>query len=458
MKHLKIITLALLCGAFFTSCEKETTTQDKFELKNESINLNYNTFISEVKVPTNLNFKKSNNLNAKAEVVQKNIGIIQNYFGSSWDDFFSTNGYNVVTVNQSYFDEFGLENLDVLLYFRGGDSFANANEASIVEFVSNGGILITEFSTTTNVMQNFNISEPATLYDSFYYFGSSTINVNESHPMANGLASSFYSGGQIQYFQLFNDLDSNFQIVASLNSDLTGDNINDPVVGSYCYGSGVWVAFFSDFGDLYDSSSSEELLLAINMIEFPLDSCSSDRDEDGILNADDNCPSTANADQADNDNDGLGDVCDDDDDNDGIIDTEDNCPFTANADQADYDEDGQGDACDDDDDNDGVVDSRDKHPFSNFTADFHIYETYFGIDNQLGRNGSTMMDQLNSLIESINAEYNGENYNALHRKFTTELAKLSYYWYKDRLITSRERSAISSAAYRADVPMTYGDY
>jgi hypothetical protein len=69
-----------------------------------------------------------------------------------------------------------------------------------------------------------------------------------------------------------------------------------------------------------------------------------------------------------------------------------------------------------------------------------------------------MMDQLNSLLDAINAEYNGENYNALHRKFTTELAKLSYYWYKDRLITSRERSAISAAAYRADVPMTYGNY
>ena len=110
MKHLRIITLALLCGAFFTSCEKETTTIEKLELKNESINLNSNTFTNELIVPTNLNFKKSNNLNAKVEVVQKNIGIIQNSFGSSWNVFFSTNGYNVVTVNQLYIHEFGLEN------------------------------------------------------------------------------------------------------------------------------------------------------------------------------------------------------------------------------------------------------------------------------------------------------------------------------------------------------------
>src|SRR5690606_12152357 len=37
-----------------------------------------------------------------------------------------------------------------------------------------------------------------------------------------------------------------------------------------------------------------------------------DIDDDGILNEEDNCPETANADQADIDNDGIGDVCDDD--------------------------------------------------------------------------------------------------------------------------------------------------
>ncbi|MEM8887866.1 MAG: T9SS type A sorting domain-containing protein [Bacteroidota bacterium] len=36
----------------------------------------------------------------------------------------------------------------------------------------------------------------------------------------------------------------------------------------------------------------------------------SDTDGDGILNSDDNCPSTANADQSDIDGDGIGDVCD----------------------------------------------------------------------------------------------------------------------------------------------------
>ena len=53
-----------------------------------------------------------------------------------------------------------------------------------------------------------------------------------------------------------------------------------------------------------------------------------DDDNDGVLDVNDNCPIIANADQADNDNDGEGDVCDADDDNDGILDTDDICPFT----------------------------------------------------------------------------------------------------------------------------------
>ena len=54
----------------------------------------------------------------------------------------------------------------------------------------------------------------------------------------------------------------------------------------------------------------------------------SDSDNDGILYDVDNCPNTANADQADFDNDGIGDVCDDDIDGDGVLNADDNCPDT----------------------------------------------------------------------------------------------------------------------------------
>jgi hypothetical protein len=75
-----------------------------------------------------------------------------------------------------------------------------------------------------------------------------------------------------------------------------------------------------------------------------------DDDLDDIASNYDNCPFNANADQADADADGVGDVCDcegqDDPDGDGICADADNCPLTANADQLDGDLDGLGDACD----------------------------------------------------------------------------------------------------------------
>ena len=74
---------------------------------------------------------------------------------------------------------------------------------------------------------------------------------------------------------------------------------------------------------------------------------SSDPDGDFIYAPNDNCPDTANSDQADLDGDLIGDVCDDDRDGDAVLNDTDNCPDISNTEQTDSDRDQIGDACDD---------------------------------------------------------------------------------------------------------------
>lgn len=76
----------------------------------------------------------------------------------------------------------------------------------------------------------------------------------------------------------------------------------------------------------------------------------SDGDGDGVEDGLDNCPVTANADQVDDDADGIGNACEangaPDADRDGRPDTADNCRDVWNVNQADDDRDGLGNVCD----------------------------------------------------------------------------------------------------------------
>ena len=134
------------------------------------------------------------------------------------------------------------------------------------------------------------------------------------------------------------------------------------------------------------------------------DACDIDDDNDGRVDVNDNCPTHINPTQVNQDGDGFGDACDLDDDNDGVLDDDDNCPVVVNPDQSNHDLDLQGDACDEDDDNDGVLDDDDNCVFIFNPDQRNTQGGSLGDACSLDVDGDGVVDGVDNCLENANSD------------------------------------------------------
>ncbi len=184
------------------------------------------------------------------------VGMLGSYFAANMTAFLTANGHTVVTVTQPFIDGGGLATLDALYLNRGGVGTANSNIAAIENYVRGGGILITEFSATEFGINSLGFAGAGTLDVTFgvpsgTVCGGNTVVVTDpASPIAAGLPVSWgCSGDPIGVFKVWSNLDPNFNVVATVTVDQNSDGVDDPVVATSCEVDGVWVAFFTDFGD-----------------------------------------------------------------------------------------------------------------------------------------------------------------------------------------------------------------
>ncbi|MCF6168436.1 hypothetical protein [Lutibacter sp.] len=118
-------------------------------------------------------------------------------------------------------------------------------------------------------------------------------------------------------------------------------------------------------------------------------------------------------------------------------------------------------------DNDGCPNQDDAHPWSNMSETIRFdYYTDTGVENKFVNCGSTMADLVDDLIMEMNIEYGciesktslqkeirfNDNWEAVHRIFVRRMARLTYYWRKDKLITRSDRTKLYRAAKNSNVP------
>lgn len=154
-------------------------------------------------------------------------------------------------------------------------------------------------------------------------------------------------------------------------------------------------------GNVYVTGQSYSDGSSYDMVTIKYSISATDIDGDEILDEDDNCPLMPNANQADWNSNGVGDVCDDSD-SDGWMDVDDNCRSTWNENQADWNNDDEGDVCDDTD-GDTVFDDID-----NCLTTANIDQSDWDLDG-IGdvcddSDSDNIMDNIDNCITSANTE------------------------------------------------------
>jgi hypothetical protein len=183
-------------------------------------------------------------------------------------------------------------------------------------------------------------------------------------------------------------------------------------------------------------------------VTFDITNSPSDVDADGLTRCDEEIRETDPL-VADTDRDGLDDgdevaaatdPLDPDTDDDSVYDGADNCPLVANADQADHESDGAGDVCDADDDNDGVADDVDAFPHSDLRPTIFVGDCDTGVPNDhVFPNGGNFNDQI--------AQCGASSSN--HGELVSCVTQLANDWQTNGLIINQDRNPIMNCASQA---------
>jgi hypothetical protein len=304
---------------------------------------------------------------------------------------------------------------------------------------SNGGVIITIFGESNNIIGSFNVNNVPSVNnvnpEEQSFFGVNSLSKIGKITIKSMNDNGYFSNGEYHDAEVIDNLR-----FGNCKIDTDGDGIYD---------------YLDNCPDTRNKGQADRDKDGVGN---KCDNCpdtpnvdQADSDGDGIGDACDNCPDNPSEDQSDNDDDGIGDICDSDDDNDKVLDIHDNCPKTFNPLQNDYDNDGYGDACDDDDDNDGRIDENDKYPRSNISS-YLMLDCKNLIPNQLVKPGIMMNDEIQAamdLAEAMEDVSDSRRTSKFRRKM---YVVVNYWWYKYRLISSKEKRQILECVNQMSYP------